>query len=77
MPAHTIVRDGIFDEKLLMLITEKKKGRKTKRYITDMETHMNLSFAVNSLPLFAPFVDRKKARAMMPAPRRKSINLKN
>jgi hypothetical protein len=65
--------DGIFDEKLPMLITEKKKGRNRKRYITDMETHINLSMPVNSLPSLV----KQKASTMMPAPKRNRKNLKN
>jgi hypothetical protein len=73
MPIHTIIREGILAEKLPMLTAEKKKGRKKKRYITDMEVHMNLSFSVNSLPS----VVKRKARTRIPAPARKRINLKN
>jgi hypothetical protein len=64
---------GILPEKLPVLITEKKNGKKNIRYIKPIEVQIKPSIAVSSLsPL-----DIKKARATIPAPARKISTLKS
>jgi hypothetical protein len=67
-----IVIDGIFPEKLPVSMAEKKNGIKNTTYITPIETHVKMSAADSSLPR----LKRKKARATIPAPIRKRMNLK-
>jgi hypothetical protein len=73
IPIQIIAMDGIFPEKLPMVMAEKKKGVKKTRYMTPMDTHIKISLSDSSLPL----LKREKARTMIPAPKRKRINLKN
>jgi hypothetical protein len=73
IPVHTSDREGIFPEIFLVLMAEKKKGRKKTRYIRIIDVQKNPSVWVSSrFP-----VDKKKARTIMPAPARKSRTLKN
>jgi hypothetical protein len=73
IPNQIIVNEGIFAEKLPMLIAEKKKGKKNTRYITAMDIHMKISLPDNSLSR----LKRKKARRTIPAPTKKRISLKS
>jgi hypothetical protein len=72
IPNHTRDKAGIFPEKLLILIAEKKKGKKKIRYIKPIDIQAKASIRLSSrFPLL-----KKNARRIMPAPAKNNKLLK-